>query len=81
MHNSDAGTVLRNTQWVVGMVIYCGQETKVQMNSRCDADWVAEAVCNDDVNMTTTMMTTIAITMMITITATAITITTITTLT
>ncbi len=31
------GTVLRNTEWVVGMVIYCGQETKVQMNSRCDA--------------------------------------------
>ena len=34
--NCDAGTVLRNTEWVVGMVIYCGQETKVQMNSRCD---------------------------------------------
>jgi hypothetical protein len=35
--DSGSGTVLRNTEWVVGMVIYCGQETKVQMNSRCDA--------------------------------------------
>jgi magnesium-transporting ATPase (P-type) len=31
---AQRGTVLRNTEWVVGMVIYCGQETKVQMNSR-----------------------------------------------
>ena len=27
------GSSLRNTEWVIGMVVYAGQETKVMRNS------------------------------------------------